>query len=173
MNMLPSIALLSGSPGPGEIIVIFFFILVLFGPRKLPEIAKMIGKTLHELRRASEDFKDQIMAIETEVIDDEDVVSEDSDDVYADSIVDGSDSGELDDGAPEDEYPEYDDFDSGVHETAVDSADAMEQSVLSDGDTSSDAAVTENAAAEDGADGDPYGLAGYKEDSKTDGEGTA
>ena len=59
-------AFLAGSPGPMEIIVIFLLILVLFGPRRLPEIAKMIGKTIHELRRASEDFKDQVMAIETD-----------------------------------------------------------------------------------------------------------
>ena len=56
----------AGSPGPMELIVIFLVVLVLFGPRRLPDIAKMIGKTLHELRRASEDFKDQVMAIETD-----------------------------------------------------------------------------------------------------------
>jgi sec-independent protein translocase protein TatA len=50
-----------------ELIVIFMLVLVLFGPRRLPEIAKTIGKVLHELRRASEDFKDQVMSIETEV----------------------------------------------------------------------------------------------------------
>ncbi|MBT3192719.1 MAG: hypothetical protein HN341_09220 [Verrucomicrobia bacterium] len=47
-----------------ELIVIFVAVLVLFGPRRLPEIAKMIGKTLQELRRASEDFKDQVLSIE-------------------------------------------------------------------------------------------------------------
>ena len=55
---------LSGQPGPGEIILIFVVILVLFGPRRLPEIAKMIGKTLTHLRNASHDFKDQIMKME-------------------------------------------------------------------------------------------------------------
>jgi TatA/E family protein of Tat protein translocase len=74
-------AFLAGSPGPGEIIVIFLLILVLFGPRRLPEIAKMIGKTLHELRRASEDFKDQVMAIETDPVESSDIAAaQDSDD---------------------------------------------------------------------------------------------
>ena len=43
----------------------FMVILVLFGPRRLPEIAKIIGRALNELRRASEDFKDQVLSIET------------------------------------------------------------------------------------------------------------
>ncbi len=60
------LAFFSGSPGPMELIVIFLVVLVLFGPRRLPEIARMIGKMLHELRRASEDFKDQVMSIEAE-----------------------------------------------------------------------------------------------------------
>ena len=58
------IAFLTGSPGPGELILLFVVILVLFGPRRLPEIARMIGKTLEDLRRASHDFRDQIMRIE-------------------------------------------------------------------------------------------------------------
>lgn len=70
MNPAIPMALLAGSPGAGEIIVIFLVVLVLFGPRRLPEIARMIGKTLHELRRASEDFKGQIMSIDAEEVDD-------------------------------------------------------------------------------------------------------
>jgi TatA/E family protein of Tat protein translocase len=68
MYQWPMPAFLAGSPGPLELVVIFLLILVLFGPRRLPEIAKMIGKALHELRRASEDFRNQVMAIETEVV---------------------------------------------------------------------------------------------------------
>jgi len=61
-----NLAFLSGAPGPGELIVIFLVILVLFGPKRLPEIARMVGKTLNDLRRASQDFKDQIMTIDEE-----------------------------------------------------------------------------------------------------------
>jgi len=41
-------------------IVIFLLALVLFGPKKLPEIGRQIGKLLAEFRRASNDFKMQI-----------------------------------------------------------------------------------------------------------------
>lgn len=57
-------AFLTGAPGPGELILLFLVILVLFGPRRLPEVARKIGKMLDQLRRASQDFRDQIMHIE-------------------------------------------------------------------------------------------------------------
>jgi TatA/E family protein of Tat protein translocase len=43
--------------GPQEMIVIFLVALVLFGPKKLPELGKTIGKALTEFRRASSDLK--------------------------------------------------------------------------------------------------------------------
>ena len=43
--------------GPQEMIVIFLVALVLFGPKKLPELGKTIGKALTEFRRASNDLK--------------------------------------------------------------------------------------------------------------------
>lgn len=64
MTILLPLMFLAGSPGPLELLVIFAVILVLFGPRKLPEIARMLGRALHELRRASEDFKSQIMSLD-------------------------------------------------------------------------------------------------------------
>lgn len=41
-------------------IVIFVLALILFGPKKLPEIARKIGKLMVEFRRASNEFKSQI-----------------------------------------------------------------------------------------------------------------
>ncbi|HEX5235334.1 MAG TPA: twin-arginine translocase TatA/TatE family subunit [Silvibacterium sp.] len=41
-------------------IVIFLLALILFGPKKLPEIARQIGKLMAEFRRASNEFKSQI-----------------------------------------------------------------------------------------------------------------
>lgn len=55
---------LAGGPGGLEILILFLLILVLFGPRRLPQIARMIGRALDELRRASQDFKDQIMTLD-------------------------------------------------------------------------------------------------------------
>lgn len=47
-----------------ETIFLFFLALIIFGPKKLPEIARRAGKLLAELRRASNEFKSQI---ETEI----------------------------------------------------------------------------------------------------------
>ena len=52
--------------GPGELVLLFALVLVMFGPRKLPEIARSLGRVLSDLRRASQDFKDQVMNIEDE-----------------------------------------------------------------------------------------------------------
>jgi sec-independent protein translocase protein TatA len=43
--------------GPQEMIVIFILALVLFGPKKLPELGRTIGKAITQFRRASSDLK--------------------------------------------------------------------------------------------------------------------
>jgi TatA/E family protein of Tat protein translocase len=46
-----------GTLGVPEMMVIFLLALVLFGPKKLPELGRTIGKALTEFRRASSDLK--------------------------------------------------------------------------------------------------------------------
>ena len=46
-----------GPIGIPELIVIFLVALLIFGPRKLPEIGKNIGKGIAEFKRASDDLK--------------------------------------------------------------------------------------------------------------------
>jgi sec-independent protein translocase protein TatA len=46
-----------GSLGMQEIIIIFIIALIVFGPRKLPELGKTIGKGLAEFKRASNELK--------------------------------------------------------------------------------------------------------------------
>lgn len=46
-----------GPLGATELMVILVVALVIFGPRKLPELGRSLGKTLGELKRSSEDFK--------------------------------------------------------------------------------------------------------------------
>jgi TatA/E family protein of Tat protein translocase len=46
-----------GTLGMQEFIVIFLLALVLFGPKKLPELGRTIGKAITEFRRASNDLK--------------------------------------------------------------------------------------------------------------------
>lgn len=50
--------------GGSEVIVIFVLALLVFGPRKLPEIGRTIGRTLAEFRKATQDFK---VSLEREV----------------------------------------------------------------------------------------------------------
>jgi sec-independent protein translocase protein TatB len=48
--------------GFGEMAFIFIVALIIFGPKKLPEIGRQIGKALNEFKRASNEFKAQIEA---------------------------------------------------------------------------------------------------------------
>jgi sec-independent protein translocase protein TatB len=43
-----------------ETVFLFVLALVIFGPKKLPEIARFVAKTLGEFRRASNEFRSQI-----------------------------------------------------------------------------------------------------------------
>ena len=49
-----------GTLGMPELILIFVVALLLFGPRKMPEIGRSIGRALGEFRRASNEFKKTI-----------------------------------------------------------------------------------------------------------------
>jgi len=46
--------------GITEIIVILVVALLVVGPKKLPELAKTLGRTMAEFRRTAEDFKESI-----------------------------------------------------------------------------------------------------------------
>jgi TatA/E family protein of Tat protein translocase len=46
--------------GMPEMIFIFLLALLIFGPRKLPEVGRQIGKALAEFKRASNEFKAQL-----------------------------------------------------------------------------------------------------------------
>jgi sec-independent protein translocase protein TatB len=43
--------------GTSELLVILVVALIIFGPRKLPQLSRQLGKSLGEFKRASEDFK--------------------------------------------------------------------------------------------------------------------
>ncbi|HST11669.1 MAG TPA: twin-arginine translocase TatA/TatE family subunit [Terriglobales bacterium] len=50
--------------GFSEMVFLFLLALIIFGPKKMPEIGRQIGKALNEFKRASNEFKAQI---ETEI----------------------------------------------------------------------------------------------------------
>lgn len=45
--------------GPAELIVILIVALVVFGPRKLPELGKSLGAGLREFRKSTQGLKDE------------------------------------------------------------------------------------------------------------------
>ncbi len=45
------------SIGTSELVLIAFIALIVFGPRKLPQMARTIGKAMSEFRRSTDDFK--------------------------------------------------------------------------------------------------------------------
>ena len=47
------------SIGTTELILILVLVLILFGPGKLPEIGKSLGKALSEFKKAKDDFVDE------------------------------------------------------------------------------------------------------------------
>lgn len=48
--------------GAGEIAFIALAALILFGPKRLPEIARTVGKTLREFRRATGELTEELKA---------------------------------------------------------------------------------------------------------------
>ena len=49
-----------GPLGVPELLLIFAVILIVFGPRRIPEIGRTLGKALGEFRKATDDFKSTI-----------------------------------------------------------------------------------------------------------------
>jgi TatA/E family protein of Tat protein translocase len=71
-----------GSLGMQEIAVIFILALIIFGPRKLPELGKTLGKSLAEFKKASSELK-QTWEDEVRLDKEKDVVS----DILKDSVT--------------------------------------------------------------------------------------
>jgi sec-independent protein translocase protein TatA len=49
-----------GSIGMPELIIILVIALIIFGPRKLPELGKSLGRSLNEFKRASADLQNTL-----------------------------------------------------------------------------------------------------------------
>jgi len=56
-----------GTLGAQEMILIFVVMLLLFGAKKLPELARGIGKSMGEFKKARDEFEHEITHAETQV----------------------------------------------------------------------------------------------------------
>lgn len=63
--MTPFLAL--GLPNGSEMLLIFLVVLLLFGSKKLPELARGLGKSMQEFRKAREDFESELHTAKTEL----------------------------------------------------------------------------------------------------------
>ena len=56
-----------GSIGMPEMVMIFILILLLFGPKKLPELARGLGKSMGEFKKARNEFERELTRGESDV----------------------------------------------------------------------------------------------------------
>jgi sec-independent protein translocase protein TatA len=49
--------------GFGELLVIALFILIFFGPKKIPDIARSLGKAIREFRKAMQDVQSEFQSV--------------------------------------------------------------------------------------------------------------
>ncbi|TCO09647.1 twin-arginine translocase TatA/TatE family subunit [Natronoflexus pectinivorans] len=93
----------------GEVVLLFLVVLMLFGSKKIPDLARSLGKGMNEFRRAADDIKKEFEESTTEIKEELDEIEENirqnskeirdlADDVYRD------DYGTHDDSAVKDIY---------------------------------------------------------------------
>jgi sec-independent protein translocase protein TatA len=60
MRALP-VAFFGGAPGGVELLIVFAAFLMLFGARRVPEMARSMGRLLEQLRRSARDLSDDLL----------------------------------------------------------------------------------------------------------------
>ena len=65
-----------GSIGMTELLVILVVALLVIGPKKLPNLARTIGRTLRDFKRATSDFENSIDIETDEEYDDSDITTQ-------------------------------------------------------------------------------------------------
>lgn len=63
-GIMTGILALLGGLGTPELIAIFLIVFVLFGAKKLPELARGLGKSLGEFKKARAEFEDELLKTE-------------------------------------------------------------------------------------------------------------
>ena len=67
IDTLP-LSFLSASVGPLELLLVLAVALVVFGPQKLPEAARKLGRAMNRLRLVMDEFKSQVRVLEEEAL---------------------------------------------------------------------------------------------------------
>ena len=62
-----NILLAFGTPGPSEWMLILIIVLVLFGAKRLPELARSLGQSMNEFRKAREEFDRELQQAANDV----------------------------------------------------------------------------------------------------------
>ena len=75
MNTFP--AIIPGVTGGWELLLILALVLILFGPKRLPEIAEAMGKSIRKFKSATSNATDEV---KREIQDAGQVLKDDSDD---------------------------------------------------------------------------------------------
>lgn len=162
---VPEMAFLGGSIGAGEWLMLFVVVLVVVGPKRLPEVARKFGKTMEMFRRAADEFKEQLLSMDKEV---KDTVGDATGDV--DLSVEGDEGSddsygenyEYDEGAYDDsDYPGNEDMvsewesESGADsEDTSDNLETPDQVAASDESPDDDAGSDSEEASDDPARGE-------------------
>lgn len=47
--------------GTGEVIILLFVVLIFLGPKRIPDVARMLGRALREFHRAKDEIKEGIL----------------------------------------------------------------------------------------------------------------
>ena len=58
LSLSPSLFLAFGIPSGPDLIILLLIVLVLFGAKRLPEIARSLGQSVHEFKKAKEEFEE-------------------------------------------------------------------------------------------------------------------
>lgn len=51
---MPALGILPFGIGPGELIIVLVIVLIIFGPKRLPQLGKSLGETVRAIRKGSE-----------------------------------------------------------------------------------------------------------------------
>ena len=137
-----------GPLGVPELIFIFVLALLIFGPKKLPQLGKTFGKSMAEFRRASNDlrstFQHEMDAIDRESQEVKDVAQEVKKDLDTSSYFEDGDDESYDyDDTP---YPEK----SSSSSSTDDSAKSSDNKTTQTAGASANGADTATSASHDG-----------------------